>query len=289
MYRRRASPLHAARATAAGLFCVCGATLAGVVPNPLVTAATAFAALAAAAACGVGRDVARSLRISVPLALVLMAINVLVVRRGLTVFARLGEVPPFGQADLTVEALVAGAIVALHVVCVMLWAGLFAACVNPDGLLDAFRRLSFRSALSATLATRLIPVLARDAERLGDAQRCRPGGGPGGVRGRAAVVRAVATGALDRALDVAATLEVRGYAVAGRPPRRRAPRSRHDLALLTASAALVAIMAVALTGSYDYDPYDRLGLPATGPSVLLAAAVLAAALAPMADRRGIEP
>jgi energy-coupling factor transport system permease protein len=103
------------------------------------------------------------------------------------------------------------------------------------------------------------------------------------------VVRAVATGALDRALDVAATLEVRGYAVAGRPPRRHAPRSRHDIALLTASAALVAIMVVALTGSYGYDPYDRLGLPATGPSVLLAAAVLAAALAPMADRRGIEP
>jgi energy-coupling factor transport system permease protein len=258
------------------------------VPNPYVTAAVALAAFAAAASCRVERDVARSLRLSVPLALVLVVINVLVVRRGLTVFARLGEVPPFGQVDLTVEALVAGGLVALHVVAVMAWASVFACCVNPDGLLDAFRRLSFRSALSATLATRLIPVLARDAERVAEAQRCRPHG-LSGARARAAVVRAVATGALDRALDVAATLEVRGYAVAGRPPRRRVARSRHDLAILAAAAALVALTVYVLAAGPGYDPYERVALPATTPSLLLAAAVMAVALVPMADRRGIDP
>jgi energy-coupling factor transport system permease protein len=288
MYRRRASPLHAARATAGALFCVAGATFGGVVPNPFVTAAVALAAFAVAGASGVGRDVARSLRLSVPLALVLVVINVLVVRRGLTVFARLGEVPPFGQVDLTVEALVAGAMVALHVVAVMAWASVFGHCVNPDGLLHAFRRVSFRSALSATLATRLIPVLARDAERLSEAQRCRPVQA-GGARTRVAVVRAVATGAMDRALDVAATLEVRGYAVAGRPARRSAPRSRHDLALLAAAAGLIALMVVALAAGPGYDPYARVALPATGSSLLLAGAVLVVALAPMLDRRGIDP
>ena len=287
MYRRRASPLHAARSTAGALFCIAGATLGGVVPNPYVTAAVALAAFGVAVSCGVGRDVGRSLRLSIPLSVVLVVINVLVVRRGLTVFARLGEIPPFGQVDLTVEALVAGGLVALHVVAVMAWAGLFACCVNPDGLLDAFRRLSFRSALSATLATRLIPVLARDAERLAEAQRCRPDALTG-ARARAAVVRAVATGALDRALDVAATLEVRGYAVAGRPARRHTPRSRHDLALLVAAFALVALTAYILAAGPGYDPYDGVGLPAAGPSLLLGAAVLACALAPMADRRGID-
>jgi energy-coupling factor transport system permease protein len=288
MYRRRASPLHAARATAGALFCIAGATLGGVVSNPYVTIAVALAAFAVATACDVGREVAGSLRLSVPLSLVLVVINVLVVRRGLTVFARLGEIPPFGQVDLTVEALVAGALIALHVVAVMAWAGVFACCVNPDGLLDAFRRLSFRSALTATLATRLIPVLARDAERLAEAQRCRPEGGSG-TRARVAVVRAVATGALDRALDVAATLEVRGYAIAGRPPRRRVRRSRHDLALLAAGTALVGLTVYALAAGPGYDPYDHLALPPAGPSLLLAGAVLAVALGPMADRRGIEP
>ena len=284
MYVRRASPLHAARATAGALFCIAGATLAGVVPNVYVTFAAALTAFAVAICCGVGREVAGSLRLSIPLSIVLVFVNVLVVRRGLDVFARLGEIPPFGQVDLTVEALVAGGLIALHVIAVMAWASVFARCVNPDGLLDAFRRLSFRSALSATLATRLITVLSRDAERFAEAQRCRPHAS----NTRVAVVRAVATGAMDRALDVAATLEVRGYAIAARPPRRRGARSRHDLALLAAAAALVAITIVALAGGPTYDPYDRLSLPSTRESLLLAAAVLAVSLAPMADRRGID-
>lgn len=287
MYRRRASPLHAARATTGALFCIAGATLGGVVSNPVVTVGVGAAAFAVAAACGVGREVARSLRLSIPLSIVLVIINVLVVRRGLTVFARLGEVPPVGQVDLTVQALVAGGLVALHVIAVMAWASVFACCVNPDGLLDSFRRLSFRSALTATLATRLIPVLSRDAQRLAEAQRCRAQAATG-TRARAAVVRAVATGAMDRALDVAATLEVRGYAIAGRPQRRRAARSRHDVALLAAALALIALTVYALAAGPGYDPYDVLHLPPAGSSLLLAGAVFVIALAPMADRRGID-
>ena len=101
--------------------------------------------------------------------------------------------------------------------------GLMSAAVDPDELLRLFRRISYRSALTATLATRLVPVLARDATRMGDAARCRPHP-PGGSRWRARR----SPGALDRAVDVAAALEVRGYALGGRTPRRRRPWSRHD-------------------------------------------------------------
>jgi energy-coupling factor transport system permease protein len=94
---------------------------------------------------------------------------------------------------------------------------------------------------------------------------------------------------MDRALDVAATLEVRGYAIAGRPPRGRSARSRHDAALFAAAAALIALTIVALAAGPAYDPYDRLRLPSTTDSLLLALAVIAVSLAPLADRRGIEP
>jgi peptidoglycan/LPS O-acetylase OafA/YrhL len=82
---------------------------------------------------------------------------------------------------------------------------------------------------------------------------------------------------------------VRGYAVAGRPPRRRGARSRHDLALLAAAAALVAITVYGVAAGPGYDPYGHLALPPAGASLLLSAAVLAVALAPLADRRGIDP
>ena len=79
-----------------------------------------------------------------------------------------------------------------------------------------------------------MPLLAADAQRLAEAQRTRAGRRSArGARGRARAARAVVGGSLDRAMDVAATLEVRGFAAAG-PARRalRRPWSRHDLAFL---------------------------------------------------------
>ena len=128
---------------------------------------------------------------------------------------------------------------------------LHSAAVDPDELLRAFRRLSFRSALTAALATRMVPVLARDARRFRDAQRCRPGP----PASKLALARAVTSGALDRAVDVAATLEVRGYGGGGRPARRPRPWSRHDFAFLASAIALVARLAV--VGGERFEAYPR--------------------------------
>ena len=125
----------------------------------------------------------------------------------------------------------------MRALALILCAALYAAVVDPDEVLRLFRRVSFRSALTATLATRMVPVLQRDGRRMADAQRCRPGRAPS----RLALVRAVAAGALDRAVDVAAALEVRGYGTARRPPRMRAPWSRHDLGFAAAACGLVAL------------------------------------------------
>ena len=97
---------------------------------------------------------------------------------------------------------------------------------NPDELLHALRRISPRSALTASLTTRLIPVLGEDARRLAEAQRCRPDGGARGARGRLAILRATVSGALERSLDVAAVLEMRGYGAARRHRRARGARAR---------------------------------------------------------------
>ena len=88
-------------------------------------------------------------------------------------FVRLGDLGPFGEGNLTVEALVYGAVIALKVSLLMLATTLGSFTVDPDELLRGVRRLSFRSALTASLATRMIPVLAGDARRLSEAQRTR--------------------------------------------------------------------------------------------------------------------
>ena len=236
-YRRRDSPLHAARAGVGSLFCVVLAGVALSFEHPLLLAALLLAVLLAAVGAGVGRVVARSLLWGLPFALLIAAINALVVREGLTVIARFGKLPPLGEIDVTLEALVYGGILGLRALIVIACFALHSAAVDPDELLRAFRRLSFRSALTAALATRMVPVLARDARRFRDAQRCRPGK----PASRLALARAVTAGALDRAVDVAATLEVRGYGGSARPARRHRPWSRHDFEFAAATLVLAGL------------------------------------------------
>jgi energy-coupling factor transport system permease protein len=278
----RASPLHAARAAVGSAWCVTLAIVALSFEHPVVLAALLGVVLLAAAAAQVGRRVALMTLLALPFALVIAVVNGLVVREGLTVVARMGEIPPFGQVDITAEALAYGAVLGLRALVVVACFALHSAAVDPDALLRAFRRLGFRSALTAALATRLVPVLGRDARRLHDAQRCRAGE----PAPRRAVVRAVAAGALDRAVDVAATLEVRGYGAGRKPPRARRPWSRHDLAFAASAVALVAIAAVA---PVSFSAYPTFEAPVDGGVLATSAALALCALLPFADRRGIAP
>jgi energy-coupling factor transport system permease protein len=283
-YRRRASPLHAARAGVGSLFCVVLAGVALSFEHPLLLVALLVAVLLAGAGAHVGGVVARSLLWGLPFAILIALVNPLVTRDGLTVIARLGHLPPFGELDITLEATTYGAILGLRALIVIACFALHSAAVDPDELLRTFRRLSFRSALTAALATRMVPVLARDARRLRDAQRCRPGQ----PASRLAIARAVTAGALDRAVDVAATLEVRGYGGAQRPPRQARPWSRHDLAFAAAAAALAALgVAATLFGWEPFQAYPRTLAPVDGGVLALAAALMACALLPFADRRGV--
>ncbi len=117
-------------------------------------------------------------RFILPVAAAIVVINALVTRDGLTVILRLGPWPVLGQTNVTLEATVYGGVLALRAAILILVGALYTLAVDPDGVLRLFRRVSFRSALTATLATRLVPVLLRDSRRFADAQRCRPGRPP---------------------------------------------------------------------------------------------------------------
>jgi energy-coupling factor transport system permease protein len=210
------------------------------------------------------------------------------VRDGVTVIFRGSELPALGRIDVTLEATIYGGILGLRALIVIGCAALLTAAVDPDELLRAVRRLSYRSGVTAALATRLMPVLARDARRLADAQRCRTGGE---IRpaARVAVLRAVTAGALDRATDVAATLEVRGFGAGHRPARRTRAWSLHDSAFAASVAVMALGVVVAASGWDPFDAYPRTHATLDREVLLLAAALPAAALAPFLNRRGIEP
>jgi energy-coupling factor transport system permease protein len=285
IYRRRASPLHSARAAAGCAYCLALAIAALALSNPIVLGAVVASVAAAGAAAGVGRSVGRAALLALPVAVAIALINALVSRNGLTVIVRLGDLPVLGQTDITLEATVYGAILGLRAMALILCGVLYTLAVDPDEVLRLFRRVSFHSALSAALATRMVPILIRDGRRLAEAQRCRPGPPPS----RLALVRASCTGVLDRALDVAAALEVRGYGAARRPPAYRAPYSRHDFAFVASAAATVALtIAIRVGGLAPFDAYPSLTMGAGAGVFAVAVALAAAALLPFADRKGIR-
>jgi energy-coupling factor transport system permease protein len=286
-YRRRASPLHATRAGVGALWALAVSLAALVLDHPLALGALLLAILGAAAGARVGHELRRALRTALIIVVPIVLVNVLVSRHGLTIFARLGDLGPFGQGDLTLEALVYGAVVGLKVTILILVATLASLAVDPDELLRIVRRLSFRSALTMTVAVRMIPLLAADSQRLDEARRTRPRGGPGGARGRISLLAAILGGALDRATDVAATLEVRGFATARRAPRAARPWSRHDIAFAAAALALLALASAgAAVASFTAYPLVRISL--TGATLLLCLGLAAAVLLPFCDRRGVE-
>src|ERR687892_1483270 len=188
-YHSRPSALHAARAGVGAAFCLAFALAGALYRHPLVLAGALGGIVVAGVAAGVGREVGRSLRLALPLALLVALVNAVVYQGGDTLLIRGGEF--LGRRwDVTLEAAAEGGFVGLRiVVLIAALGGLMSAAVDPDQPLKALRRVSYRSALTATLATRLVPVLARDAARMGDAARCRPH-----PPGRLAVVRAPLAG-----------------------------------------------------------------------------------------------
>ena len=275
-FRPTGSPLHRARTGVAVGYLGAAGAVAIVFDHPLVLGAALAGLIAAALAAGVGREVARGARFALPLALLVVAVNPLVSREGLTVLVQGPVVPVLGKLDITLEALVYGCVAGLRVLVVALAFSLYSAAVDPDEVLRAFRRLSLRSSLTASLATRLVPVVAQDAARLGDAYALRAAAQSG--RGRmertrraAVLTRALAAGAFERSVEVAAALEVRGYANASRftTPRPRLPWSLYDRAFAASALGVACAISVgAVFGVASFEPYPTahadLGLAEVG-------------------------
>lgn len=292
-YTPRPGPLQAASPGAAVAYL--GALLVAcfLYSNPVVLASVGISAAIAGRLAGARAAVDTALRIGAGLALVIALLNPLVTNRGETVLARLGDWPLLGQVDVTAEALTAGLLLGLRAAVAILVFAVYSACVDPDRVLRSLRPVAHRSALTATLVSRLVPVAAGDAARLGEAARLR---GPAAAPvGRAAMARRLLAGSLDRAVDVAATLELRGYGLSRQskessriafPSYRRGNLmqlrgSRYDRRFYAVGATvLAAAIAGKLLGADAFAEYPtvEVGLP---PATLgLSALLILSGLAP---------
>ena len=100
IYRRRVSPLHAVRAGVAVSYCLALALAALLASNPLELAAVTAAILGAGVAARVGSALRTALIVAIPMGIAIALVNALLTRDGLTVIARLGDLPLLGHTDV---------------------------------------------------------------------------------------------------------------------------------------------------------------------------------------------
>jgi energy-coupling factor transport system permease protein len=286
-YEPRRGPLGLARPGVAALYLAPLAVAAFAFANPLVLLAAGLAALAAGAASGALGAVVGPLRLGVWLAATIVLINGLVSQRGETILVRGWELPVLGRLDVSAEAFAEGGILALRILVALAVFAVWSACVDPDRILRAIRPLARRSALTATLIARLVPLAAADSARLREAASLRgPAAAPAG---RTAIARRLIAGSLERSVDVAATLELRGFATAGRRRGERSPLLGAEWALLASALAMgLALAAAALAGGGGFSAYPTVELDLGPATLALAVALPALALAPFLAAPG-EP
>jgi energy-coupling factor transport system permease protein len=171
--------------------------------------------------------------------LILFLFSPLVARYGGVVYWEGPEVPVIGQLDVTSEELSEALFQSLRLIAVGLAFAVYALLLDLDRLLLAGGRLR-RSVLAVALATRLVPTLERDAAGYVEALRGR-GLAVEGVRGRARLISPLVAGSLERSLNLAESMEARGF---GRPGRTRAPSPAWSALDRLAIAGAVAVVVV---------------------------------------------
>ena len=193
------------------------------------------------------------------------------------------ELPDIPIIDLqvTFEEVVASLALGLQAFSVTVAIGAVLAHADPDRLLAAAGRLAPRSALTASVAARMLPTLERDAVALVETMRLRgrsPSAGSWRARTRTAGALAIPlTGsALERSLDVAEAMAARGY---GSGPATRVPRVRwtfRERVVVAAALPLLGLCVATIaggTGGYRF--YPTLASPWSLREVVTALAVAA--------------
>jgi energy-coupling factor transport system permease protein len=147
-------------------------------------------------------------------------------------------IPVLGRLDVTTEELRNGLFQGLRLGAVGLAFAVYALLLDHDRLLAA-AGWARRSTVAVALATRLVPLLERDARDLRIALR-----GRGVELGAVRQLSPLLAGSLERGLNLAEAMEARGYGRAGRTRAPRPPWTLVDRLGLVVAVAVVVVGAL---------------------------------------------
>lgn len=250
------SPRAVAAWSAACLFVVLATT------NPaykVIVLAAAFSVLAARA------GLARMKRLLTGVGLVSAfdaLLNFISAHLGSTVLFQLPDSLPALGGPYTLEALVFGLSSGATVAGAVLAAAPFSLVLSTDEVVDALPGVLSRTGTAIAASLNLVPSIATSFTEVAEAQRLR-GWRPRGPRSWAEVVVPVVLTGVEGSIQLAESMEARGYGSGPRTSFRSTTMRAADW-WTVAAAALAVLMFVAarLAGlALDWDPYPTLVAP----------------------------
>ena len=254
--------------------------------NPVYKVMALAAALSALAA-GAGLRRIRGLLIAVFLiAAFAMLLNFVSAHLGATVlFALPAQIPALG-GPYTLEALVFGAVGGITIAAAILSAAPFSLLLDSHKVMDALPAPLSRTGVTIAASLNLVPAVATSFVQVSEAQRLR-GWRPRGPRSWMEVVVPVVLTSVEGSIQLAESMEARGFGSGARTAMASDALVRSDWLLVAASGSAVAVFAVSRAAGWaaDWFPYPTLTLPGIDPRPIAACLLLLAPVLVWRSRR----
>ena len=234
--------------------------------------AAAFAALAAGAGLARMRPVLLGVGLVVAFAVLL---NFVSAHLGRTVLFSLPAAIPGVGGPYTLEALAYGVSGGITIAAAILAAAPFSLLLKSHQVMDALPPALSRTGTAIAASLNLVPAVATSFVEVTEAQRLR-GWRPRGPRSWSEVVVPVVLTSVEGSIQLAESMESRGFGSGPRTSMRAAPMSARDRLLVCASAVAVLafIASQALGWVADWAPYPTLTAPAIDARPLVACLLL---------------
>ncbi len=254
--------------------------------NPAYKVMVLAAALSALAA-GAGLRRIRGLLVAVLLiAAFAMLLNFVSAHLGATVlFALPAQIPALG-GPYTLEALVFGGVGGITIAAAILSAAPFSLLLDSHEVMDALPAPLSRTGVAIAASLNLVPAVATSFIQVTEAQRLR-GWKPRGPRSWMEVVVPVVLTSVEGSIQLAESMEARGFGSGARTTMASHALRRSDWLLVAASGSALAAFAVAhATGwAADWVPYPALTFPTINPWPVAACLLLFAPVLVWRSRR----
>ena len=208
----------------------------------LVVGASWIVYLSLGQASPIGRSWGTFVRVGVLFVAIAVAFSALSSHFGAIILFRLPEAWPIAGGPITLEAAIAGAVNGLGLLTILAVFATFNAVVDHYQLLRATPAFAFQAGTVVSIAVTFVPQMVLSAAEIRQAQRIR-GHRFRGIRDLLPLVMPLLATSLERAIQLAETMEARGFATVLNPEAKEPAHRRALLAQAGLLAALLGLLA----------------------------------------------